>query len=393
MRTRPLKTCLATVAPISAAAILSRNEEITNTRTRSTKPPVQLSGRAAGIQSGMRLASKWRARRAKPTRSRNRFAMRTHSCCEMRKEACEARAFVEAGAQKLLERDGAEADESGGERMTMKNCDAGERGGEQQKIDQHGEIVSAEIRGDANGHVQGPAGFAGDSEGGDRQASVSIFVSGTKRTTLGCLRRCRICGARQRSAWRRGYTQKDSPIGFSPGSAVSGKSPCAKRRPPSLECGHGCWNRRRELSAAITTLSIPKEPEESTALSLLPPSGDAHPDPRDAYERTLTFLQADYFQDPDAFGDRMVSVFSAAPRWRLACSPGRRMHPGVRARAAALRPSLPGARNEAWQRHPARRRSGTIACSIRFARSTVHAARVQSGLDVGQSPLLTGPSV
>ena len=52
----------------------------------------------------------------------------------------------------------------------MKNCDAGERGGEKQKIDQHGEIVSAELRGDANGHVCGPAGFVVDSEGGDSQA-------------------------------------------------------------------------------------------------------------------------------------------------------------------------------------------------------------------------------
>ena len=38
-------------------------------------------------------------------------------------------------------------------RMTMKNCDAGERGGEKQKIDQHGKIVGGEIRSEANGHV------------------------------------------------------------------------------------------------------------------------------------------------------------------------------------------------------------------------------------------------
>ena len=57
---------------------------------------------------------------------------------EMREEACQPCAFGEAVTQKLLERDGAEADEGGGERMTMKNRDAGERGGEQQKIDQHG---------------------------------------------------------------------------------------------------------------------------------------------------------------------------------------------------------------------------------------------------------------
>ena len=57
---------------------------------------------------------------------------------EMREEAGEPCAFDEAGAQKLLEGDGAEAGEGGGERMTMKNCDASERGAEKQKIDQHG---------------------------------------------------------------------------------------------------------------------------------------------------------------------------------------------------------------------------------------------------------------
>jgi hypothetical protein len=49
--------------------------------------------------------------------------------------------------------------------MTMKKCDAGERGGEKQKIDQHGEIVSPEMRGDAYVHVQVPAGFVVDSAG------------------------------------------------------------------------------------------------------------------------------------------------------------------------------------------------------------------------------------
>jgi hypothetical protein len=37
--------------------------------------------------------------------------------------------------------------------MTMKNCDAGERDAEKQKIDQYGKIVSAEIGIEANGHV------------------------------------------------------------------------------------------------------------------------------------------------------------------------------------------------------------------------------------------------
>ena len=65
----------------------------------------------------------------------------------------------------------------------------------------------------------------------------------------------------------------------------------------------------RELAPALTVLLIPKEPEESTAFFRFQVMKT--PDPRDVYERALTFLQADYFQDPDAFSDRLVSVLSA----------------------------------------------------------------------------------
>ena len=87
---------------------------------------------------------------------------------EMRRAGrhAEARAFDEAGAQKLLEDDDAEAGEGGGERMTMKNRDAGERDREQQKIDQHGDVVSAELRSGADGHVQSPAGLVSIQEAG-----------------------------------------------------------------------------------------------------------------------------------------------------------------------------------------------------------------------------------
>src|SRR4051812_41236982 len=53
--------------------------------------------------------------------------------------------------------------------MTMKNCDAGERGAKKQKNDQHGKIVSAEIMSDANGHVKVPAGFVVGSAGASRE--------------------------------------------------------------------------------------------------------------------------------------------------------------------------------------------------------------------------------
>jgi hypothetical protein len=73
---------------------------------------------------------------------------------EMRVETRQAGPPDEAGAQEFLERDNAEADESGSKRMAMEDSDAGERRREKQKIDQHGEIVSAEIRGEARaGHL------------------------------------------------------------------------------------------------------------------------------------------------------------------------------------------------------------------------------------------------
>ena len=142
----------------------------------------------------------------------------------------------------------------------------------------------------------------------------------------------------------------------------------------------------RELSAAITTLLIPKEPEESTAF--FRHQVMRTPDPRDIYERALTFLQADYFQDPDAFGDRMVSVLSAGAALAasllaegeciLAFEQGRQRY----------QHSLQGARNEAGQ---PRSRGGHLAqspvqsCLARYGAC----ARVQAGLDFGHARRLT----
>ena len=62
----------------------------------------------------------------------------------------------------------------------------------------------------------------------------------------------------------------------------------------------------RELAPALTVLLIPNEPEESTAFFRFQVMKT--PDPRDVYERALAFLQADYFQEPETFSDRMVTV-------------------------------------------------------------------------------------
>jgi hypothetical protein len=65
----------------------------------------------------------------------------------------------------------------------------------------------------------------------------------------------------------------------------------------------------RELSAALTILLIPKEPEESTAFFRFQVM-KTH-DPRDVYARALAYLQADYFQAPETFSDRLVAVLPA----------------------------------------------------------------------------------
>lgn len=109
-----------------------------------------------------------------------------------------------------------------------------------------------------------------------------------------------------------------------------------------------------ELSPALTVLMIPKDPEESTAFFRYQVMKT--PDPRAVYERALIFLQADYFQDPDAFSDRLVSVLSAGTslaaslleggkcilafeqgrqRYRLSCKV-RELKPGSAAREAAI---------------------------------------------------------
>ena len=69
----------AIVPPMSAAAMLSRKDESTNTITSSRKPPFQSSGRIFGISTGRCESSKCFESSAKPMSSRKRFARITHS--------------------------------------------------------------------------------------------------------------------------------------------------------------------------------------------------------------------------------------------------------------------------------------------------------------------------
>src|SRR5262245_64837997 len=62
----------------------------------------------------------------------------------------------------------------------------------------------------------------------------------------------------------------------------------------------------RELSPALTVLIVPRDPAESTAFFRFQVTKTA--DPRDIYQRALTYLQADYFQQPGDFGDLLTAV-------------------------------------------------------------------------------------
>jgi hypothetical protein len=62
----------------------------------------------------------------------------------------------------------------------------------------------------------------------------------------------------------------------------------------------------REMAPALTVLLVQKEPEEAT--SFFRHQAHSTQDPRTRYEKGLVFLQADYFQEPAEFHDRLAAV-------------------------------------------------------------------------------------
>jgi hypothetical protein len=62
----------------------------------------------------------------------------------------------------------------------------------------------------------------------------------------------------------------------------------------------------RDMVPALTVLMIPRDPSESTAFFRFQVMRSA--DPRELYERALSFLQADYFQRPASFSDQLLAV-------------------------------------------------------------------------------------
>ena len=137
----------------------------------------------------------------------------------------------------------------------------------------------------------------------------------------------------------------------------------------------------RELAPALTVLLIPKEPEESTAFFRFQVMKTQ--DPRDVYERALVYLQADYFQSPKTFSDRLVVVLPAELLARRIADCHRRLHLRVQPVPAALLHLLQGARTQARQRRP---RSGDLAQPGVQSRTARHGAGhyLQARLGIGR---------
>jgi hypothetical protein len=64
-----------------------------------------------------------------------------------------------------------------------------------------------------------------------------------------------------------------------------------------------------EIAPAVTVLILERDPADSTAF--FREQVRKAIDPRIAYERGLAHLQAEYFQEPDAFSGRLAAIFPA----------------------------------------------------------------------------------
>jgi hypothetical protein len=77
-----------------------------------------------------------------------------------------------------------------------------------------------------------------------------------------------------------------------------------------------------EIAPALTVLLVPKDPSESTAFFRFQVMKTA--DPCELYERAMRYLQADYFQEPENFSDKLAAVLPAdAPFATTLASEGR----------------------------------------------------------------------
>ena len=144
--TRDLNNWWAMAPPMSAAAMLSRKLEMTNTITSSTKPPFQSSGRNLGSTTGTWLFSKCRARMAKPVSRQNRLDRVTHSWPRWPKKTGHPHPGFETGEQDLVKADGGQPPQGHVEGGVMEKRHPQEGQGKQDEIHRQAPPPSADRR-------------------------------------------------------------------------------------------------------------------------------------------------------------------------------------------------------------------------------------------------------
>jgi hypothetical protein len=77
-------------------------------------------------------------------------------------------------------------------------------------------------------------------------------------------------------------------------------------RPSAGMCPRVLDESGTELAPALTVLLVPKVPKESTAFFRFQVMKS--PDPRETYEKSLRYLQSDYYRDPKSFSDRLLAT-------------------------------------------------------------------------------------
>lgn len=77
-------------------------------------------------------------------------------------------------------------------------------------------------------------------------------------------------------------------------------------RPSKGMCPRVLDGTGEEREPALTVLLAPKAPEESTAFFRFQVMRSA--DPREIYEKAMRYLQAEYYQDPKQFSDKLLAT-------------------------------------------------------------------------------------
>ena len=129
----------AMAPPMSAAAMLSRKDDSTKIITSSAKPPFQPSGRKRGSMMGMRLFSKCRDSREKPTSSSSRLMRIVCSWCRWPIRPLTPGTGLEAGKEHLVTGYDTQSDHGDRECVVVQQSYTDQRSTEENELDRYTE--------------------------------------------------------------------------------------------------------------------------------------------------------------------------------------------------------------------------------------------------------------